>query len=581
MASLLERLKERKLFQWAVAFLAGAWVVFEVADAVGGRLGWPDVLYRGLLVLIALGFCIVLVVAWYHGEKGRQRVSGPELLIIALLLFLAGGAVSLLAHRRDTGGESNETGVGAFAASRDEDRPLVAVLPLDNNSPAADDAYFADGVHEELISRLAQISALRVTSRFSMDRYRERAGRPSLAAIGAELGADFLIEGSARIGGGLVRITVQLIDGRTDEHVWSENFDSPYSPEDYIRLQSEIAQRIAARVDAEITPEEEARIGAVPTSSLEAFDHYIRGNVLYDERVEGSADRALDEYRLAVAADSLFAAAYAGIAMCHGRKVDSEWLTGGETEDVLLAEGLEAAERAIRLAPTSPDGWVAKGYIQYLLDPYDPPAMVQASERSVVLDPRSFRAQSHLAAVYFIAGDDSASIAHSLAAQRIDPARRYLTFLRRGRIAYFNGDPERAAALFDSVVATAPAFVDGHISRGLARAAAGDLTGAAAEAEALERMGAPTQARGFVALVAALEGRDAEARSALRAFGHPDREVHWARVLIVLGEEDRALDYLENGKVHFRFLSDPFLDPLRDHPRFRALLERYGGDGGS
>jgi hypothetical protein len=77
-----QRLKERKLVQWAFAYLAGSWVLFEVADAIGGRLGWPDVLYQGLLVLLALGFFVVLVLAWYHGEKGRQRVSGPELLII-------------------------------------------------------------------------------------------------------------------------------------------------------------------------------------------------------------------------------------------------------------------------------------------------------------------------------------------------------------------------------------------------------------------------------------------------------------------------------------------------------------------
>ena len=92
--SLLERLKERKLVQWALAYLAGAWVLFEVSDAVGGHLGWPNALYHGLLVLLTIGFFVALVIAWYHGEKGQQRISGPELLMIALLLVITrGGAV--------------------------------------------------------------------------------------------------------------------------------------------------------------------------------------------------------------------------------------------------------------------------------------------------------------------------------------------------------------------------------------------------------------------------------------------------------------------------------------------------------
>ncbi|MGD2070378.1 MAG: hypothetical protein PVI57_17010, partial [Gemmatimonadota bacterium] len=370
-----------------------AFVIVQVMDAVAEPLHLSDAFQQGVLGLRVAGLPITLVLAWYNGEQGRQRVGGPELLMIALLLVLTGSAVTLFGSRREVGNEGQNAAVGASAPSGDEARPLLAVLPLDNNSPAADDAYFADGVHEELISRLAHISALRVTSRFSVDRYRDRASRPALGAIAAELGADFLIEGSARIGGGLVRVTVQLVDGRTDEHVWSENFDSPYSPEEYIRTQAEIAQRIASRVHAEIPPEEERRIGAVPTSSLEAFDHYIRGNVLFGEPVATSAERALREYRLAVAADPEFAEAYAGIGLCCARKVDFEW-TGDETDDALLRAGLEAAERAIRLAPTHADGWVAKGYNRFLLDPYDPPAIVAAFERAVTLDPRHHLAQS-------------------------------------------------------------------------------------------------------------------------------------------------------------------------------------------
>ncbi len=177
--SFLQDLKERKLVQWAIAYLAGAWVVFEVSDAVGGRWGLPDVVYQGLFILLVVGFFVTMVLTWYHGEKGRQRVSGPELMMIALLLVLAGTGMSLLRG----GGGAPETVTPA--GEPEHPRTAIAVLPFQNLSADGPYAYFASGLHDELLTQLAKVAALSVRGRTSVMGY---AGTDkSIKEVGQEL----------------------------------------------------------------------------------------------------------------------------------------------------------------------------------------------------------------------------------------------------------------------------------------------------------------------------------------------------------------------------------------------------------
>ena len=156
--SLLQRLKERKLVQWALAYLAGAWVIYEGTGTAFETWDIPALLVRSIHVLLIIGFFITLILAWYHGEKGRQRVSGPELLMVAGVLVVAGVAVSLVPGEEEASSSAEPTRL-----TYDDDRPSVAVLPLDNFSPDPNYAYFADGMHEEVISRLSRAGTMRST----------------------------------------------------------------------------------------------------------------------------------------------------------------------------------------------------------------------------------------------------------------------------------------------------------------------------------------------------------------------------------------------------------------------------------
>jgi TolB-like protein len=316
MSSFLQRLKERKLFQWAVAYLAGAWLVLQAMEVTAEPFGWPLALQRGVTILLVVGFFVALILAWYHGEKGRQRVSGPELLMIAALLAIA--AILLAILRPEA--EAPTTPYAGLAA--EGEKPAIAVLPFDNFSPDPDDAYFADGMHEAITTQLSRISAIKVISRTSVMQYREAP--PPARQIAQALRVDFLLEGSARKDEEQVRLTVQLIDARVDEHVWADEYDRDLTAARLFEIQDDVARRVAASLAARLSPEESRRIEAQPTDNLAAYELYMLGRHHFHTRRTTGRDgleRAAEFFRRAIEADSGFALAYSGLAdLCAARR---------------------------------------------------------------------------------------------------------------------------------------------------------------------------------------------------------------------------------------------------------------------
>jgi TolB-like protein len=310
MTTLLQRLRERKLVQWALAYLAGAWVVLQVMEVTAEPFGWPLAVQRGITVLLAVGFFVTLVVAWYHGEKGRQRVSGPELLMVAALLVIAGAALFLV--RVEQGGPSaspipESTHVEA-------EKPAIAVLPCDNISPNSEDAYLADGIHEEILLRLSKIQSLTSIGRKSVEWCRDNP-RP-IRDMAAELGVGFVGECSVRkdAGQNRIRLTFQLLDASTGGQIWAENYDRDLTAGNLLELESDVARQVAHTLRAVLTPEERARIEAVPTENLEAYYNYLRGRHLWNQRSLAAFDSAVQYYNRAVLLDPEYARAYAGLA---------------------------------------------------------------------------------------------------------------------------------------------------------------------------------------------------------------------------------------------------------------------------
>ena len=205
--NLLQRLKKRKIVQWTLGYLAGAFVVLQLMDALEGPLGLGQAVQQGILVLLVVGFPVTLVLAWYHGEQGRQRVSGPELLIIAGLLAVAGIGFRLLVSGDARSEEqAATTPIAAPEAS-------IAVLPFDDLSPEGDQQYFVEGLSEEIINALTQIPDLKVSARTSTFLLAELG--TDIATLANTLGVTNVLEGAVRKSGDRVRITAQLIEAET------------------------------------------------------------------------------------------------------------------------------------------------------------------------------------------------------------------------------------------------------------------------------------------------------------------------------------------------------------------------------
>ena len=226
MNEFLRRLKERKLVQWTVAYVAAAFALLQGIDIVAQQFGWPEGVRRGITLALVVGFFVTLVLAWYHGERGAQRVTGAELLIIGLVLALGGGFLWRFAAARST---EDKTPPSPNDHHTELAVPIpeksIAVLPFENLSADKENAFFTDGVQDEILTDLARVADLKVISRTSVMQYRETTAR-NLRKIGQELGVAHVLEGSVQRASGKVRVNAQLIDARTDAHLWAADLRS-------------------------------------------------------------------------------------------------------------------------------------------------------------------------------------------------------------------------------------------------------------------------------------------------------------------------------------------------------------------
>lgn len=308
----LERVKQRKIGQWGLAYIAGAWVVAQVVDVVAEPFGLPLGTHRGVLIALAFGFPLVLILAWYHGERGRQRVSGTELLAVTGLLLVLGIVLARWAPARGESSTRRATGVP-------DGLPSVAVLPFEDRGTSDDDgAFFAAGMHDDLLTQLSKLAGLRVISRTSVMQYAD--SEVPIRAIGEELGVDAVLEGGVQRAGNRVRLNLQLIDARSDDHMWAETYDRELTVANVLGIQSEIARLVADALEATLTPEEEDRLTRPTTDQLAAYDLYLRGHQVLGTRTVPANDEAIRLFREATALDSGYAVAWGGLALAYAYK---------------------------------------------------------------------------------------------------------------------------------------------------------------------------------------------------------------------------------------------------------------------
>jgi TolB-like protein/Tfp pilus assembly protein PilF len=307
------KLRRRKVVQWGLAYAAAAWTLLQVIEYLGETYGWPPAIRQIVTPALALGLLFVLVLAWYHGDRGEQEVSRREAAILLMSIAVVGGTLWWFVSRIDESAWIAETGTSAIKHTAPTDaRPSIAVLPFENRSKLDDDAFFVDGIHDDILTQLTKVSAMRVIARTSVEQFRDT--KLATREIGEKLGVTRILEGGVQRAGERVRITVQLIDAATDAHLWAESYDRELTAANIFSIQSEVAAAIAGALKATLTAGEKARVNAVPTQNLQAWEAYQRGKQRMAKRTSAALEESVGYFQKAIGADPGFALAYVGLA---------------------------------------------------------------------------------------------------------------------------------------------------------------------------------------------------------------------------------------------------------------------------
>jgi TolB-like protein len=364
--SLWHRLRRRKMGQWGVAYVAGAWGFLQGLQYVSGLMKWPDQPQRLTGLLLLIGLPIVLVIAWYHGDRGEQRVTRIELAILTLLFLTGGGLFWHYEHTSEPPSATSETTAPVSGHGTTTDAgPSIAVLPFENRSDEHKDVFFVDGIHDDILTELSKIGALKVISRTSVEQFRDT--KLPTKTIADQLGVRSILEGGVQRAGDRVRINVQLIDAATDAHLWAETYDRELTAENIFAIQTELAAAIADALKAALTPAEKTRVKAVPTQNLAAWEAYQRGKQRMADRTSAGLADAARFFQKAIDLDPRFALAYVGLADSLVLQIEY----GGAPLTASLARARDTVARALELEPDLADAHATSGLIAQDQDDFE------------------------------------------------------------------------------------------------------------------------------------------------------------------------------------------------------------------
>ena len=364
-------LKRRNVYKVAVAYAVIAWLLIQAGSILFPTFEAPGWVMKVFVAVVAAGFPIALVIAWAfemtpEGMKRTEDLSPNEFIpswsrrkFAALIVTVAFAAAALLVFQFIRAKSSSSM----IAKSPAVMAKSIAVLPFENLSRDPDNAFFADGIQDEILSTLGKINDLRVISRTSTAKYKSRPD--NLRQVAAELGAATILEGSVQRATDRVRVIVQLIDAATDAHLWSDTYDRELK--DIFSVQSKIAQKIATSLKTKLSADDRQSLGQLPTQSAEAYELYLKAGYFVRQVDAGNGDpahaipQAIALYQEAIAKDSGFALAYARMSHAHSW---AHWFSVDDSpERVQLAE--EAARKAMALNPQLAETHLAAGYVAY------------------------------------------------------------------------------------------------------------------------------------------------------------------------------------------------------------------------
>ena len=463
MSGFFEELRRRKVYRVAIAYVVVSWALAQGLAQVLPVFDISNSVIRVVIALLLIGFPVALVLAWVFDvtSQGIRATSTPSVPVARrrrnLIMLIAIGVIISVA-------------AGFFLLPRASARKVdksIAVLPFQNLSDEKENAYFADGMQDDILTNLSKIGDLKVISRTSVMSYRD--GARNAREIGKSLGVGALLEGSVRRSGNRVRVNVQLINANNDEHIWAEDYDRELT--DVFAIQTDLAQKIASALQAKLSPNEKARLDRRPTRDSDAYLLYVQahGYANRPDRFRDTSLKAEELFEQAIKLDRNFAAAYAGLSM-----VESWLYHESEPIPAHREKARLNAEESLRLQPNLPEGHLALGFSYYYGDRDYERALseFEIAKRDL---PNEADAYSAIAAIQRRQGKWAESTANFEKAVSLDPKNANVLF-NLGLNYMAQRDFETADKIFDRAIAADPqAFASRGMKSALAIAWKGDV----------------------------------------------------------------------------------------------------------
>ncbi len=583
--SLFAELKRRNVFRAAAFYAASAWLLVQIATQVFPFFHIAEWVVRWIVVAAAIGFPFAMVFSWLyewttHGLQRESEVAPNESVtresskkldrwIIAILVL---AVVLLLTNQFALNRDNNPVAVAPIA------QKSIAVLPFDNLSRDPDNAYFAEGVQDEILTRLAKVADLKVISRTSTQRF--KSAPADLREIAKQLGVTHILEGSVQKAGDSVRVNVQLINALTDVHLWADTYDRKLT--DIFAIESEIAKNVAENLKARLNGRAEEVLAARPTENTAAHELYLKGRYFWNRRNTASLRKAGDYFQQAINLDPNYALAYAGLADVHS--ILPVYAGTAPKDDVPKA--LVAARKAVELDSNLAEAHTSLG--NALISNAQLTLSEPEFRRALELNPNYATAHQWLAECLFGQGRFPESLAENERAHELDPLSLIINASYASSLSGV-GRYDDAIKQARKTLELDPELVPAHEILGQTYEDEGKLDEAIAEYRKANEIGPTPSNYAMLAHAYAKTGRMGETRKILDKLTALSTQQYvgaypLAIVHLSLGEKDEALRLLERSFVERDILLqglfgsikiDKRLDPLRHDPRFQKLVERF------
>jgi TolB-like protein/Tfp pilus assembly protein PilF len=577
-------LKRRNVLRAAAFYAASSWLLVQVATQVFPFFHISEWVVRWIIVAAAVGFPFWILFAWFYewtpqglqresevavapSPAARQQRKNVDRWIIAML----GLAVVLLLADKFALRKDAEPAIAGAVPEKS-----IAVLPFDNLSGDPQNAYFSEGVQDEILTRLAKIAELKVISRTSTQRF--KSAPDNLPQIAKQLGVANILEGSVQKANDQVRVNVQLINALTDAHLWADTYDRKLT--DIFAVETEIAKTVADVLQAKLTGSEQHVIAARPTANSEAHQLYLKGRFFWNKRTGSDLKKSIDYFEQAVAADPNYALAYAGVADAY------VWLsayTAGTPRDC-YPKAVAAAKKALELDDTLAEARTSLAIATWLYD-FDSSQANREFQRAIELNPNYAIAHQQYGNITLSAlGRFDDAIAEGKRAVELDPLSLVIN-TDLGVDYFYARRYDEAIAQLRKTLEMDPVYYFAYLNLGQALEMKGARDSAIAEYQKARSLNDDPSVLGLLAHIYAVSGNKTEALKILDQLKELSKQRYvaaysFALLYLGLGDKEEALRWLEQsyqdraGSDIGYIRVDPLLDPLRGDPRFEALAEK-------